>query len=55
MGHEVFTPTHAGVGERARKLDENVTLETHIRDVAGCSRPRKSATLFSSAIFMAAW
>ena len=36
VGHEVFTPTHTGVGERAHKADENVTLETHIRDVAGC-------------------
>ena len=36
MGHEVFTPTHTGVGERAQKADENITLETHIRDVAGC-------------------
>jgi pimeloyl-ACP methyl ester carboxylesterase len=36
MGHEVFTPTHTGVGERAHRADENITLETHIRDVAGC-------------------
>jgi pimeloyl-ACP methyl ester carboxylesterase len=36
MEHEVFTPTHTGVGERAHKADENITLETHIRDVAGC-------------------
>ena len=36
MGHEVFTPTHTGVGERAHQADENITLETHIRDVAGC-------------------
>ena len=36
MGHEVFTPTHTGVGERAHKANENITLETHIRDVAGC-------------------
>ena len=36
MGHEVFTPTHTGVGERAHKADESITLETHIRDVAGC-------------------
>jgi pimeloyl-ACP methyl ester carboxylesterase len=36
MGHEVFTPTHTGVGERAHRVDENITLETHIRDVAGC-------------------
>jgi pimeloyl-ACP methyl ester carboxylesterase len=36
MGHEVFTPTHTGVGERAHQADESITLETHIRDVAGC-------------------
>lgn len=36
MGHEVFTPTHTGVGERAHHATENITLETHIRDVAGC-------------------
>src|SRR5258708_17654512 len=36
MGHEVFTRTHTGVGERAHEADENITLETHIRDVAGC-------------------
>lgn len=36
MGHEVFTPTHTGVGERAHQANQNITLETHIRDVAGC-------------------
>ena len=36
MGHEVFTPTHTGVGERAHQAAESITLETHIRDVAGC-------------------
>ena len=35
-GHDVFTPTHTGVGERAHQGTENVTLETHIRDVLGC-------------------
>jgi len=35
-GHSVFTPTHTGVGERAHQSAENITLETHIRDVAGC-------------------
>ena len=35
-GHAVFTPTHAGVGERAHQRGENITLETHIRDVCGC-------------------
>ena len=35
-GHEVFTPTHTGVGERAHQGAENITLETHVRDVCGC-------------------
>ena len=35
-GHTVFTPTHTGVGERAHQAAENITLETHIRDVCGC-------------------
>lgn len=35
-GHNVFTPTHTGVGERAHQGAENITLETHIRDICGC-------------------
>ena len=35
-GHRVLTPTHTGVGQRAHLSAENVTLETHIRDVLGC-------------------
>uniref|UniRef100_C8CP46 Carbendazim hydrolyzing esterase n=2 Tax=Actinomycetes TaxID=1760 RepID=MHEI_NOCS4 len=35
-GHRVLTPTHTGVGQRAHLSGENVTLETHIRDVLGC-------------------
>lgn len=35
-GHTVHTPTHSGVGERAHQSAENITLETHIRDVCGC-------------------
>ncbi len=35
-GHQVFTPTHSGVGERAHQSAENITLETHVRDVCGC-------------------
>jgi pimeloyl-ACP methyl ester carboxylesterase len=35
-GHSVFTPTHTGVGERSHQSGENITLETHIRDVCGC-------------------
>jgi pimeloyl-ACP methyl ester carboxylesterase len=33
-GHEVYTPTLTGVGERAHLLDRGVDLTTHITDVA---------------------
>ena len=32
-GHEVFTPTLTGLGERAHLLNPSVDLETHIADV----------------------
>jgi pimeloyl-ACP methyl ester carboxylesterase len=35
-GHRVYTPTHSGLGERQHQSNENITLETHIRDVCGC-------------------
>lgn len=33
-GHEVFTPTLTGLGERAHLLTPEIGLDTHIRDVA---------------------
>jgi pimeloyl-ACP methyl ester carboxylesterase len=33
QGHEVFTPTLTGVGERSHLLSADVNLETHIQDV----------------------
>lgn len=36
QGHEVFTPTLTGVGERSHLLAPNVDLETHINDVVNC-------------------
>ena len=33
-GHEVYTPTHTGVGEREHLADYHITLSTHVRDVA---------------------
>jgi pimeloyl-ACP methyl ester carboxylesterase len=33
-GHEVFTPTLTGIGERSHLLTPQVDLETHINDVA---------------------
>ncbi len=35
-GHNVFTPTLSGVGERAHQSSEAITLETHVRDIVGC-------------------
>ena len=34
-GHEVFTPTYTGLGERAHLVSRTVTLDTHIADVLG--------------------
>jgi pimeloyl-ACP methyl ester carboxylesterase len=34
-GHEVFTPTYTGLGERAHHASPQVDLETHIADVLG--------------------
>src|SRR5262245_42002795 len=33
-GHDVFTPTQTGVGERSHLLSREVNLETHIQDVS---------------------
>ena len=37
-GHEVFTPTLSGVGERSHLLSRQVDLETHISDVVNLIR-----------------
>jgi len=37
-GHEVFTPTLTGVGERSHLLSREVNLETHIADVINLIR-----------------
>lgn len=34
-GHTVFAPTLTGLGERSHLNGQNITLETHIRDVCG--------------------
>jgi pimeloyl-ACP methyl ester carboxylesterase len=38
QGHDVYTPTLTGVGERAHLLDPEVNLETHIQDVLNLIR-----------------
>lgn len=37
-GHEVFTPTLTGVGERSHLLSREVNLETHVADVINLMR-----------------
>ena len=34
-GHELYTPTYTGLGERAHLASPDVGLDTHIRDVCG--------------------
>jgi pimeloyl-ACP methyl ester carboxylesterase len=34
-GHEVFTPTYTGLGERAHLTHPMIDLETHIQDILG--------------------
>lgn len=34
-GHEIFTPTYTGVGERAHLAHKDIDLETHIADILG--------------------
>ena len=35
QGHEVFTPSMTGIGERAHLASADVTLSTHVNDVLG--------------------
>ena len=37
-GHEVYTPTLTGLGERAHLLDDRVDLDRHVADVAAVLR-----------------
>jgi len=32
-GHEIFTPTYTGIGERAHLAHKDIDLEAHIRDI----------------------
>lgn len=38
QGHRVFTPTQTGLGERSHLLSRQITVETHIEDVASVIR-----------------
>jgi pimeloyl-ACP methyl ester carboxylesterase len=45
-GHDVFTPTHSGLGERKHQSAESFTLESHIRDVCGCIEAEELDEIF---------
>ena len=34
QGHQVFTPTQTGLGERSHLMSRQITVDTHIEDVA---------------------
>ena len=35
FGHEIFTPTYTGLGERVHLANPDIDLETHIADMLG--------------------
>ncbi|MGA8059786.1 MAG: alpha/beta hydrolase [Candidatus Binataceae bacterium] len=37
-GHEVYTPTLTGLGERAHLMNRTINLDTHVQDVLGVIR-----------------
>ena len=43
-GHELFTPTYTGLGERAHLASPAIDLDTHIEDVLGVLEWRTCAT-----------
>lgn len=56
LGHEVFTPTLTGLGERAHLAAPDVNLDTHVQDVVGvleCEDLRDVMLVGSSAGSMA--
>ena len=38
QGHEVFTPTLTGLGERSHLMSKDITLDTHIADIVNLVR-----------------
>ena len=42
-GHDVFTPTYTGLGERAHQVSRAINLDTHIADVLARARLRGPA------------
>ena len=54
-GHQFFTPTYTGLGERAHLASPSNDLETHIEDVLGVINSRTYMTSCCLVIATAAW
>jgi hypothetical protein len=54
-GHQFFTPTYTGLGERAHLASPSNELETHIDDVLGVLKFETCATSCCSVTATAAW
>jgi len=55
FGHSVWTPTLTGLGERAHFLSQQITLDTHILDVAGLVTAEELSDVTLVGIPMATW
>ena len=54
-GHDVYTPTLTGLGERGHLLSADVDLELHVPTSPTSSSTRTSTTSSSSATATGAW
>ena len=54
-GHELWTPTYTGLGERAHLASPTVDLDTHITDVIGMLEMEDLRDVVLSRTATAAW
>jgi len=54
-GHEVFTPTYTGQGERSHLLNRDIDLETHIADIRNVIKYERLDGFVLVVTAMAAW
>ena len=54
-GHEVYTPTLTGLGERAHLMNWAIDLATHVQDIVGVIRYEELSDVVLCGIPMWAW
>src|ERR1700752_122434 len=54
-GHEVYTPTLTGLGERAHLMNRAIDLDTHVQDMSASSAVKNCRTWCCVATPTAAW